>query len=443
MGLRRGPRRARVSWVALSALLACAAQSAGCGDDSGESTRPTGNAPARDGGDGSSPPQRDAAGPKEPEHELRSGDTYLCGYDDEDVLELPGSSAFGEVAIATDERGFALVRHDPAGALQIEAAEIAMDAQPSVQLIGAADSPGHAALAATDERFALLYRAGKTLHARLLRAGASPVALSDRLAEPDPEGGERFALTALGDHFVAAWLEPDAVFVQAIGLDGVPLALPISLPSVAQRSPRDLQLAPIEGGRVLLAWFERDDTGTGQIMAHTLDDELAPEGEARKLSKNPVAYARFDLAARKFDAGLIYQAREGGIRDTVKFRNVGSKGEVEEDELNIVDAPGRARDGAIASFGQGYAVAYRALPSLGVERSAIRIAFVNEFGRIVYETELAPSSEDGGRATVAASLDGHLLVGWSTKHPSGSATINAVQLDCPGALVLCGGQRPH
>ena len=429
--------------AACSALLVCAGFGAACGDDAAESPRGT-TPSARDAGGGNHPPQGDAGGPKEPEHELRSGDTYLCGYDDDDVFELPGSSVFGEVAIATDERGFALVHHDAEGALQIEAVAIAQDRQPSVRLIAAADAPGHAALAATDQRFALLYRAGTTLYARVLEPGATPTALTQRLAQPDMDGGERFALTALDDRFVAVWSEvgegaESAVFVQAIDVDGEPQGQPRALSAVAQRAPRDLQLARLDGSRVLLAWYEVDDAQAGRVMAQTLDAELAPERDPVQLSKNAVAQARFDLGARTQSAGLIYQAREGGVRDTVKFRRVGPEGQAVESELNIVSAPGRARGGALAAFGQGYAIAYRVLPSLGVEQSAIRIAFVNQFGRVVYETELAPTSEDGGRATVAASGDGHLLVGWSTLHPSGGATTHAVQLDCPGALVLCGG----
>jgi len=90
-------------------------------------------------------------------------------------------------------------------------------------------------------------------------------------------------------------------------------------------------------------------------------------------------------------------------------------------------------------LGQGYAIAYRALPSLGVEQPTLRLAFINQFGRIVHETELAQTSETGGPTSVGASEDGHVLVGWATTSPSGTATIHAVQLDCPGALLLCGG----
>jgi hypothetical protein len=441
-------RSARLCWSAPLALIAFAIAAGGCGDDDPESARGPSKRVPRDAGDGAVAPQNDAAPaePPEKEYELRSREgVLLCRHGKEDLLERPGSAAFGEVAIATDERGFALVHHDGDGALQIEAVEIAALAQPSVRLIAAADAPGRALIAATAERFALLYRDGSRLQVRVLEAGAGPVTLSEQLAMPDSEsaGGERFALTSLTDRFVAAWSEHDAgalgVFVQAIGLDGQPREAPLALPDVAARAPRDLQLARLDDGRSLLAWHELDDAGAGRVMAQTLDRELAPERDPVQLSKNAVSEARFDLGARELSAGLIYQAREGGVRDAVKFRRVETQGTVSEDELSVVKAPGRARGGAIAAFGQGYAVAYRGLPSLGVDRPNVGIAFINQFGRIVHETQLAETSEDGGRISVSASVDGHLLVGWTTTHPSGGATTNAVQLDCPGALVLCGG----
>ena len=83
-------------------------------------------------------------------------------------------------------------------------------------------------------------------------------------------------------------------------------------------------------------------------------------------------------------------------------------------------------------------MAYRALPSLGVPEPVIRVAFINQFGAIVHEAEIAETTESGGRTTLAATRDGHLLVGWSSAWPAGPAT-HALKLHCPGALILCGG----
>jgi hypothetical protein len=433
-----------IRWVALAGL--CAPLFA-CGDDDSAtaSTNPSGRTHDRDA---SAPtaPIIDASEPSGPDHELRSGDTYLCGWNDADALELAGNFGFGELAIATDERGFALVHHDDKGALRIEAIPIGQSAQPSVRLIDGADAPGRSVVAAAQERFLLLYRDGSQLAARALEQHASPIMLSDHLAEPAADG-ERFALTALDDHFVAAWIDGDGetagLHIQALALDGTPLADAASLDTLVTQAPLDVELGRLDRERVILAWHEQDDAGAGRVMAVSLDADLAAEHAAVQLSKNAVAEARFDLDARQLSAGVIYQAREGGTRDTVKYRRVDPQGEATQPELSIVNAPGRARDGAIAAFGQGYAVAYRVLPSLGVDQAAIRVAFINQFGRVVYEDELAASSENGGPTSVSASIDGHLVVGWNSTGANGSATMHAIQLDCPGALKLCGGGIDH
>jgi len=56
----------------------------------------------------------------------------------------------------------------------------------------------------------------------------------------------------------------------------------------------------------------------------------------------------------------------------------------------------------------------------------------------VHEAEIAEATEQGGRTTVSATADGHVLVGYTSLWPAG-ATTHAVKLHCPGALVLCGG----
>jgi hypothetical protein len=173
-------------------------------------------------------------------------------------------------------------------------------------------------------------------------------------------------------------------------------------------------------------------------MSLALGADLHAHGDPVALSKNAVHDARFDLAARRQSEGLIYHAMDGDVRDAIKYRRVDPQGLASEAVLNIVNAPGRARDGSIAAFGQGYAVAYRELPSLGVDHPAVHIAFVNQFGEVVHEAELGTTTETGGRTTVSATSDGHLLVGWTSAQPS-SATTHALKLYCPGALILCGG----
>jgi hypothetical protein len=226
--------------------------------------------------------------------------------------------------------------------------------------------------------------------------------------------------------------------LQRFGVDGQLVGDRQTVDGVGARAPEDLHLAQLDGGAVLLAWLERDDMGQGHVMAQSLKADLGKRGTPIELSKNAAHDARFDLSARRNSEGLIYHALDGDVRDAIKYRRVDPQGATSQAVLNVVNAPGRARDGSIAAFGQGYAIAYRELPSLGVDHPGIHLAFVNQFGEVVHRAELAESTEGGGRTSVSATTDGHVLVGWTTELPSG-ATTQALALYCPGALVLCGG----
>ncbi len=430
-----GPTPAR--WMCVALLLALSA----CGEDGGSGGNTSGisTGPERDGGRVEDPPEVEApTGADAPDHEVRSEDanTYLCGYDDEDAHDWPGSERFGEVAVGNDGRGFALAHHDPDGALYLEAIEVGRGelAQDSVRLHNPQDDPRDVALAAVSGTFVMLLRSGDTLLLRTLDGDSQPEVLTDALATN--RNGRPFALVAQQDHFVAAWIEDDgALPLQRLTGEGALDGSPVTLPTAA--TPQDLQLGRLDEGKTLLAYFELDG-GEGRVMAQVLDGALAAQGDSAQVNQNAVADARFDLGARRLSAGVLFHAQEGGVRDTVKYRRIDPDGQPRQPVLNVVNAPGRARDGSITAFGQGYAVAYRALPSLGVDRPTLRIAFVNQFGRIVHEAELGETSEDGGRTSITATAGAELLVGWTTRWPSGPRT-HALQLDCPGALVLCGG----
>lgn len=361
----------------------------------------------------------------------------LCGYDDEDAYVFPGNASFGEVALANDGRGFALIHHDADGALFIEAFPVGERALEPVRLLNAQDTPGAVALAAVAQRFVMLWRSDAQLLARNLdtASGSAPAVLSTTLDTLD-SGGEPFALTAQADHFVAAFSAQGILHVQQLAADG---AVQGASGELTPDAPAlDVQLAPLDNGRTLLAWHERDESGVGKVMAQVLDAALDAVGAPVEVNRSPSAEARFDLDARALSAGVLFHAREGGVRDSVKYRRIDADGQPSQPVLNIVNAPGRARDGAIAAFGQGYAVAYRALPSLGVDRTTLRIAFIDQFGRIVHDAELAETTENGGRTSISATADSELMVAWTTEWPAGPQT-HTLALDCPGALRLCGG----
>jgi hypothetical protein len=361
----------------------------------------------------------------------------LCRYDANDVHHWPAHATQLGLSIATDQRGFALVHSDRQGALVIQSMAIGRPAEPPARIVAASDQPGRALVAAVGQRFAMLFERGNRLAFRLLVADAELHTLSDAGSEP-------FALLGGEERFVAAYAESDgAVRVQAIGLEGALEgdAVAIELPDGA--APQHLELAALPEGHTLLAWSEADadEERSGRVLGIVLTPSFEAVDEPSVLSKSPVDAMRFGLDARQNSAGLLYDNLEGGVRPNAKLQRIEADGAAEQPTLNLVNAPGRMVDASITAFGQGYAVAYRALSSLGVEEPVMRIAFVNEFGLIVHEAELRMTDAMSGPSALRATSHGELVVAWTEiDSPSeGTRALRALQLDCPGALVLCGG----
>ena len=133
------------------ALSSCAGL-LGCGDeDSPGPYAPGGGASDAGERDGASA-LGDAGGY---DHVIRAGDVDLCGFDERDRLELAGDPARGEVAIASDERGFSLVFHADDGALSsvdVPAGAAAGEPEP---VAPGEDAIGAVAVASAGERVLL------------------------------------------------------------------------------------------------------------------------------------------------------------------------------------------------------------------------------------------------------------------------------------------------
>lgn len=421
-------------------LLVCLALAPACGDD-----EPTGTIRGPGTGDGGNdhdnPPGRDAAA--DADHEIGNGGMVLCRYDDENVYDLASSAAVPGLSAATDERGFALLHHAEDGALVIDAMAVGEAVKPSVKLVAAADEPGRARIASAGRDFAMLWMNGDALTLRLLAEGASTHVLSDAVI--GEAGRELFSFIGSDDGYWAAYAVSDGgelmVRVQAIDADGSLQGDPVDVPLPDGAEPRYLELARVDSGfLVVFSEPDPDAEDSVRVIGVALDAQLEPRtDEPVVLSKKPAHELEFALDARGGSAGLIYQALEGGVRPAVKVQRVEPDGSAPLDTWNIVSAPRRAQDGSLASFGQGYAVAYRALSSLGNETPSIRVAFIDESGLVVHDAELLETTEAGGPTSVSATIDGKLLVAW-THVSGGSRVTRAIQLDCPGALVLCGGE---
>lgn len=368
-------------------------------------------------------------------------DKVLCAFEEAGQFSVVLEAAGSEPTLAADARGFAMVYGGAPGKLYIRAIP-ALDGEPEppVQIASAQDAVASPLLSLSGDRFLLSFRNAldDRLFARPLEAGASARLVTDRVAVDDA-GGVLSALLGLEDGFVLAWVDrDDGLHLERLSADGSVAEAEVH--GDIMQSPRDVHLGLFEGGRILVSWLTTNGDDEGVVMGQLFEPELVPAADAVMLSSSPVSGARFDMAVHRGSAGVIYPAVEGGVRETIKFRRVEPDGSVTGPLLNIVDAPRRTRDGAIAAFGQGYVVSHRQLTSRGEPEEQIQVAFVNQFGAIVHRGNLGTTSVEGGRTAVAATESGQVLAVWNAIEPDGRVTSHGFRLDCPGALVLCGGE---
>lgn len=390
-------------------------------------------------------PNRDPdAGKDDYDNEILSSDgVFLCGYQDDDVLEFEGHTDFTAKGLAASPFGMALAYQGPMSDIFLMGLPLEGEPAPASRVVTGSDGPQGPELASAGGDFMLLWRelsnGAHTLRARSLsNANTSAIVLGEDLMQM-PTGASPTDVAAQDADFVVAML-PQTGPLRALrfGHDSDATPSSVEINGVADRDPTDIHLARLDGDRTLLAWLQQGDGGA-RVMGMNLNPDLTPETVAVELSGSAVDGSSFDLAGRSGSAGLLYHTLEG-TRDALKFRRVENDGSTPGPLLNIVAAPGRGRDGAIAAFGQGYVIAYRALPSPGIPTPEIRIAFINQSGLIVHQAELSKTSEGGGQARIVATIDGHVAVAWSTISPSGAATGKSTRLYCPGALILCGGK---
>lgn len=367
----------------------------------------------------------------------------LCGFDDTDVLSIEvGAGRLAADTIAVGEQ-MALAYLDLDGALQLVAVPPEGAFGDAARVVPSGATPRAPQLVATDGGLLLLWQTpsdGGAGRMQLWARSLDDAALGAQALGQLPADAPRLPGTAGHvDSYVVAFVPDGESMADVLRLDaqGAPVGNGIGLAHGVAGTARAVELARLDDGATLAAWLEPDGDAF-KVMGQVLDADLKPVAMPQALSGGPVQDAPFALAGRQGSGGVIYRARELE-RDALKFHRVALDGSVEGPLLNVVAAPGRATDQAIASFGQGYAVAYRALPSPGVENPGVRVTFIDQRGKVVHDALLAETSEDGGPTSVAATPDGHLLVTWRTVAPSGRVDQTVQRLYCPGALVLCGG----
>lgn len=100
--------------------------------------------------------------------------------------------------------------------------------------------------------------------------------------------------------------------------------------------------------------------------------------------------------------------------------------------IRFLGTPYRAIDVSVAKLRSNYAVVYRALPALSMERAEIRLQFLGPAGGKLGDSDISYTSDSGGKTAIEAAYDGRAVLSWSELDDSGMSAIKVARLGCVG-----------
>ncbi|MDD9946851.1 MAG: hypothetical protein OXU20_37740 [Myxococcales bacterium] len=255
------------------------------------------------------------------------------------------------------------------------------------------------------------------------------------------------ALTRIGQTPVLAWIEGDESQrgIRSTVIDGDQTHL--VLDPEAGHLPLKLAIARMgSDDAAAVAWVNEE--GDRGVWLQPLDSRGAPKGTPTELTDFASAGSTVDVATRTRGAdsqqggAAVYSVIVENINREVRFRRLAADGRPIEAERVLVGRPLRAQDASISEIGDGYVVAYRALPDgITVMAPEIRLLFVTREGTVQRDPigraltyKVANATATQGRTTVRASVEGQLLISWLDFDPAtGHNTLKMTRrrLDCP------------
>jgi hypothetical protein len=188
-----------------------------------------------------------------------------------------------------------------------------------------------------------------------------------------------------------------------------------------------------------------DDGTRSEIVLDILDENGARDRDSWVLSTEAGSNGSIDLASDEEGAGAIYSLNQGESQQ-LWFQPLGLDGRAlpvmtggktggGADPHRIVGPPDKAADVSMTKLPVGFAVAYRVLPSVGVDSPRIRVHFLESFGRIIGMSDVALATMYGGRTAIESAYDGRVVIGYSdSDDETGATTIYGIKLPCVGGL---------
>lgn len=266
-------------------------------------------------------------------------------------------------------------------------------------------------------------------YTQLLNAALEPSGAPTQLTTTAGVREDSTSVIPAGAGYLVSWVQDDMVagtrevYVQAIGADFTPSGAP-QIAATGSAGTTVPELAAVDSGAALA--LARGTAGGGEIVLQMLGANGSSRGAPTVVADTGIE-GTVDVAGGSDGGAVLYGLIVGGARSEIRFRGFDRDGMLPGGTRVLVGSPAEGRDGSITPFAGGYAAAYRRIDS--PSEATIVVALLDLGGEIQDEIELGPTSPDGGRTTIEASGDGHLLVGW--------AQIGASTTDIVTARIRC------
>lgn len=226
--------------------------------------------------------------------------------------------------------------------------------------------------------------------------------------------------------------------------EGEPEGEPVELEAASDAFYTGMAMTRL--GDELIGLVYRRDGGAGghAIVLDVLSAQTAErDRDPWVLTYEAGALGTVDIASDSRGAGVAYTVVQGLSRQ-VWFQPLGLDGyaaPVESgpntggpaDPNRIVGAPQLGVDVSLARMATGFAVAYRALPSVRVPVAQIRAHFLDRRGEILGDSAIALAAESGGQTALESAFDGNMVLSWSDSDDEGLTTLRSLVVPCgPG-----------
>jgi hypothetical protein len=226
---------------------------------------------------------------------------------------------------------------------------------------------------------------------------------------------------------------------------GEPVGEPVEIEAAGEGFYSSMSLVLLGEFYIGLAYAHDDGAGARKVVLDVLSQETAErERDPWVLTTLPGENPTVDLASGTLGAGVVYTMAQGTSRE-LWFQGLGFDGRAApvrsagglmggpSDPTRVVENPQQGIDVSMTKLLRGFAVSYRALPSVGVGQPQIRVHFLDRDGRVVGDSAVALAEQAGGQTAIEVATDGRIVLSWTDTDEEGNSTLRAVIVPCGGS----------